>query len=174
VHFYAHRRTGAIDYGYDYQVTAAARELENIRELDYQRAYVSSMSGRSDAAESRRSNDGPGRFEAFVEQVHRVVSSATFFFVVVVVLVVWTASLPLWSSATKWELALHTGSSVVSLLLLALLQNAGRRSEEASHEKLNVIAEALSDLMASRARDDEELGESVRKLRQAVGLEERH
>lgn len=132
------------------------------------------MNGHNDAAESRRSNRGPGRFETFVEHVHRSVSSATFFLVVMVALVAWTASLPLWSSATKWELALHTGSSVLSLLLLALLQNAGRRSEEAAHEKLNVIAEALSDLMASRARDDEDLDASVVKLRQAIGLEERH
>ncbi|MDQ6524561.1 low affinity iron permease family protein [Nocardioides sp. LHD-245] len=132
------------------------------------------MSGRSEAAQSRREGDGRGWFERFVEVVHRLVSAAPFFYVIVGVLVVWVASLPLWSSATKWELALHTGSSVLSLLLLVLLQNAGRRSEEASQEKLNVIAEALSDLMASRARDDEGLEESVRRLRQAVGLEGRH
>jgi low affinity Fe/Cu permease len=131
-------------------------------------------SGRSEAARSRREGDGRGRFERFVEVVHRLVSAAPFFYVIVAVLVVWAASMPLWSSATKWELALHTGSSVLSLLLLVLLQNAGRRSEEASQEKLNVIAEALSDLMASRARDDEDLEESVRRLRQAVGLEGRH
>jgi hypothetical protein len=60
------------------------------------------------------------------------------------------------------------------LLLLVLLENAGRRSEEAGQEKLNVIAEALSDLMASRAADDPDLRKSVEKLREAVGLEERH
>ena len=55
-----------------------------------------------------------------------------------------------------------------------LLENAGRRSQEAIQEKLNVIAEALSDLMTSRAGDDPELAESVEKLRDAIGLEERH
>ena len=57
-------------------------------------------------------------------------------------------SYPLWSSTTKWELALHTGSSVLSLLLLVLLENAGRRSEEAAQEKLNVLADGLAALMA--------------------------
>jgi len=54
------------------------------------------------------------------------------------------------------------------------LENAGRRSEEAAQEKLNVIAEALSDLMSHHARDSDELRKSVDKLREAVGLEERH
>jgi low affinity Fe/Cu permease len=129
---------------------------------------------RADVAENRRKGDGRGPFEKFVEAVHQVVSRAPFFVVILVALAVWAASFPLWSSTTKWELALHTGAAVLSLLLLVLLENSGRRAEEASQEKLNVIAEALSDLMASRAHDDPQLAESVEKLRQAVGLEERH
>ncbi|TQL69771.1 low affinity iron permease [Nocardioides albertanoniae] len=132
------------------------------------------MTMENKARESRRRGDGRNWFERFVEAVTHVVSHAPFFYVIVVVLVLWAASFPFWPSSTKWELGLHTGSSVLSLLLLVLLQNAGRRSEEASHEKLNVIASALSDLMESRARDDEDLAESVRTLRDAVGLEERH
>lgn len=69
---------------------------------------------------------------------------------------------------------IHTVSSVLSLLLLVLLENSGRRAEEAAQEKLNVLAEALSDLMESRAQDDAGLQKSVARLRDAVGLEERH
>jgi hypothetical protein len=36
------------------------------------------------------------------------------------------------------------------------------------------VAEALSDLMESRARQDPELEDAVHRLREAVGLEERH
>jgi hypothetical protein len=45
---------------------------------------------------------------------------------------------------------------------------------EAAQEKLNVIAEALAALMASRAIEDRTLEEAVTRLRDAVGLEERH
>jgi low affinity Fe/Cu permease len=130
--------------------------------------------GRSEAAEDRHKDDGRGPFEKFVEAVQQQVSRAPFFVIILVALALWAASYPLWSSTTKWELALHTGSAVLSLLLLVLLENAGRRTEEAAQEKLNVIAEALSDLMASRAQDDPGLDDAVRKLREAVGLEERH
>jgi low affinity Fe/Cu permease len=132
------------------------------------------MTQRTEAADDRPKHDGRNPFEKFVESVNQVVSRAPFFLAIVAALVLWAASYPLWSSTTKWELALHTGSAVLSLLLLVLLENAGRRAQEAAQEKLNVIAEALSDLMASRAQDDRDLQKSVEKLREAVGLEERH
>ncbi len=129
---------------------------------------------RSEAAEDRGKHDGRNPFERFVETVNGRVSRAPFFFVILVALALWAASYPLWSSTTKWELALHTGSAILSLLLLVLLENAGRRTEEAAQEKLNVIAEALADLMESHSRADDRLTESVQRLRDAVGLEERH
>ncbi len=133
------------------------------------------MGDRNEAATSRRGQgDRRNPFERFVEAVNQRVSRAPFFFVIVAAVVLWAASYPLWSSTTKWELALHTGSAVLSLLLLVLLENAGRRSSEAEHEKLNVIAQALSDLMESRAADDADLRESVTRLREAVGLENEH
>ena len=125
-------------------------------------------------AEDRKKDDGRNLFERFVEAANQVVSRAPFFVVILVVLVLWGVSYPFWSSVTKWELALHTGSAILSLLLLVLLENAGRRSQESIQEKLNVLAEALSDLMESHARQDPELEDAVRRLREAVGLEERH
>ena len=132
------------------------------------------MTERTEAADDRPKTDGRNPFERFVESVNQVVSRAPFFLVIVAAVVLWAVSYPLWSSVTKWELALHTGSAVLSLLLLVLLENAGRRAQEAAQEKLNVIAEALSDLMESRADDDPDLRRSVDRLREAVGLEERH
>ena len=129
---------------------------------------------RKDAAEDRKKDDGRNLFEKFVESANQFVSRAPFFVAIIVVLVLWAVSYPFWSSVTKWELALHTGSAILSLLLLVLLENAGRRSQEAIQEKLNVVAEALADLMASRTDNDPELAESVEKLREAIGLEERH
>lgn len=102
------------------------------------------------------------------------VSRPVFFYGCLAIVFVWLISLPLWTDLKAWQAALHTVSSVISLFLLALLENAGRRAEEASQEKLNVIAEALAALMASRATEDHDLDTAVTRLRDAVGLEERH
>jgi low affinity Fe/Cu permease len=113
-------------------------------------------------------------FERFVEAAYHRVSSPPFFLACVAIVVAWLVSLPLWSDTKAWQVAIHTVASVITLLLVALLENAGRRSAEAAQEKLNVIAEALAALMASRAVEDQNLEEAVTRLRDAVGLEERH
>ena len=132
------------------------------------------MSDRTDAAESRKKSSGLDPFEKFVDVSTKLISRAPFFAVVVAVVVIWAASYPLWKSTTKWELAIHTFGGVLSLLLLVLLENAGRRNTEAMQEKLNVLAEALAALMESRVEEDPQLREAVDELREAVGLEERH
>ena len=86
----------------------------------------------------------------------------------------WLVSLPLWPDPKSWQVAIHTVTSVITLLLLALLENAGRRSDEAAQEKLNVIAEALAALMESRAAEDPKLEGAAKEPRDAVSLEERH
>lgn len=132
------------------------------------------MEQRSEAAKDRGKADGRGVFERFVEAVHELVSRTPFFLICAGVVVIWAVSYPIWPSSKSWQVVIHTVASVVTLLLLALLENANRRADEAAQEKLNVLAEALSDLMSSRAQDDPELEKSVRRLRDAVGLEERH
>ena len=113
-------------------------------------------------------------FDHFVEATYQHVSGPPFFLVCLAIVVGWLVSLPLWGDPKAWQVAIHTVASVLTLLLVALLENAGRRSAEAAQEKLNVIAEALAALMVSRAVEDKTLEEAVTRLRDAVGLEERH
>lgn len=129
---------------------------------------------RSDAEQTRKRDEHRTWFERFVEVIHRRVSEPPFFFVCVGIVVIWFASAPLFSSAKSWQVVIHTIGSVLTLLLLVLLQNAGRRDAEAAQEKLNVLAEGLAALMESRSADDVELHKAASHLRDAVGLEARH
>ena len=129
---------------------------------------------RKDAAADRKRDDGRNAFEKFVEAVQGRVSRAPFFLLCLAVVLVWLVSAPLGPDLKQSQVAIHTVASVLSILLLVLLENAGRRTEEASHEKLNVIAEGLAELMESHSRSDPELEDATRKLREAIGLEERH
>ena len=126
------------------------------------------------AADARGGGYDRSAFDRFVEAAYLKVSRAPFFFVCVAAIVLWLASVPLWADLKAWQVAIHTVTSVVTLLLLALLENEARRSEEALQEKLNVIAEALGALMDSRAAEDPKLEDAARRLRDAVSLEERH
>jgi low affinity Fe/Cu permease len=129
---------------------------------------------RSKAAATRAKGDRRSLFDRFVQTAYLRVSQAPFFFVCSGVVVLWLVSLPLWVDLKAWQVAIHTVASVITLLLLVLLENASRRAEEAAQEKLNVIAEALAALMVSGARSDPTLAEATQKLRDTIGLESRH
>lgn len=126
------------------------------------------------ARDARREGDDRSWFERFVEAAYVRVSGPAMFFLCAGVVVVWLLSVPWWTDLKEWQVAIHTVASVLTLLLLVLLENASRRAEEAAQEKLNVLAEGLAALMESRAADDPRLHEAARDLRRAVGLEERH
>jgi low affinity Fe/Cu permease len=128
----------------------------------------------ADARGARGGGNDRRWFEQFVETTYTRVSGPGFFFVCASVVLAWLVSYPLFSDAKSWQVVIHTVGSVLTLLLLVLLENASRRAEEASQEKLNVLAEALAALMESRAHDDPEMRGAAEKLRDAVGLEERH
>jgi low affinity Fe/Cu permease len=113
------------------------------------------------------------RFDRFVEAAHTKVSRPTFFAICVAVIVAWLVAYPLFDDAKSWQVVIHTVTSVTTLLLVALLENASRRDANAAQEKLNTIAFALADLMESRAAEDPELEQRASDLREAVGLEER-
>ena len=126
------------------------------------------------AEDAREGADQRSLFDRFVEAAYLRVSRAPFFVFCIVLTLVWLVSVPLWADLAAWQYAIHTVTSILTLLLIALLENAGRRAEEAAQEKLNVIAEALAALMESRAIEDPDLEEAHKRLSEAVGLEERH
>jgi len=87
---------------------------------------------RSQTEDDRQHEDGLSWFEKFVEASYKRVSQAPFFFLCVAVVAAWLVSAPLWVDLDSWQVAIHTVNSVVTLLLLVLLENASRRAEEAA------------------------------------------
>lgn len=112
-------------------------------------------------------------FDRFAEESSHFVSTGQFFAISVLLVVLWLPTIFVISSVDTWQLVLNTVVSVLAFLLVALLQNSERRNDLALHDKLNAIACALADLMQHEmSQDRPELGRTVQRLRQVVGLEE--
>jgi low affinity Fe/Cu permease len=72
------------------------------------------------------------------------------------------------------QLIINTVTTIITFLLVALLQNTQTRSDEALQQKLNAIADGLADLMsAHQSGNRERLATDAKDLRAAVGLEKR-
>jgi low affinity Fe/Cu permease len=118
-------------------------------------------------------SEGLSVFDRFATKASDFVSRSWFFVGCVLVVVLWAPSFVLLRDIDTWQLIINTLTTIVTFLLVALLQNTQKRSDEATQHKLNAIADGMADLMGKLARNHPELLKDRDELRQAVGLEER-
>jgi low affinity Fe/Cu permease len=112
-------------------------------------------------------------FDRFATTASTFVSRAWFFTLCLLLVVVWLPSYFLLPDLNTWQLIINTITTIVTFLLVALLQNTQTRQEEAIQHKLNAIADGLADLMAALGEDKQALRKDRAELRKAVGLEDR-
>jgi len=114
-----------------------------------------------------------GFFDRFAGWAALIASRAYFFAFCVLLIVVWAPSYVLIGKVDTWQLIINTATTIITFLMVALLQNSQTRSDQAVQHKLNAIADGLADLMANIAGDggQDKLNEDITELRQAVGLE---
>jgi low affinity Fe/Cu permease len=124
-----------------------------------------------------------GFFDRFAGKASDIVSRAPFFAFCLLLVFVWlvegvlrmVSDGPSAFLGDSYQLQINTTTTIITFLLVALLQNSQTRSDRALHHKLNAVADGLADLMdhlAERAAD-EDLRRDIRELRAAVGLEKR-
>lgn len=82
-------------------------------------------------------------FAAFAEWTGQAVGSAPAFSAAVAVVVLWLASGPFFGFSDTWQLVINTGTTVVTFLVVFLIQATQNRSIAAIQAKLDevVIAE---------------------------------
>jgi hypothetical protein len=116
-----------------------------------------------------------GVFDRFATHASEVASRAIFFVLCVGLIVIWAPSIVVLRDVDTWQLIINTATTIVTFLMVALLQNSQTRSEDAIQHKLNAVADGLADLMEAVAADrgDAGLVADVLELRAAVGLERR-
>ena len=114
-------------------------------------------------------NGQRARFDEIAAATVHTVSRGPFFFGCVAGVVVWLALGILTGFSATWLAAGSAVMSAVIVVLVAVLENAQRRSDQAIQRKLNAIADALADFMCQTHVDDQQVDE----LRAAVGIEHR-
>jgi low affinity Fe/Cu permease len=110
-----------------------------------------------------------GRFDQIAAATVHAVSRGPFFIGCVAGVLIWLALGILTGFSETWLAAGSAVMSVVIVMLVAVLENAQRRSDQAIQRKLNAITDALADFMCETNVDDEQVDE----LRAAVGIEHR-
>ncbi len=115
-------------------------------------------------------------FDRFAEGASRFASRPWFFAGCLALILVWAPSVLVLPDVDTWQLIINTATTIVTFLMVALLQNSQRRADEATQHKLNAIADGLADLMSSLAKDHPQeaaLRKDLDELKKSVGLEHR-
>ena len=106
-------------------------------------------------------------FDKFAERATTFVARAPFFAFCLLAVVVWAVTGPIFKFGEGWQLVINTGTTIITFLMVALLENATKRADQAVQHKLNAIAEALIDILQEHEGTEKDQDE----LRRAVGLE---
>jgi low affinity Fe/Cu permease len=114
-----------------------------------------------------------GPFDRFAGVSSMIASRAVFFTVCVILILVWAPTYFLIQNVDTWQLIINTITTIITFLMVALLQNSQTRSDQAIQHKLNAIADGLADLMTHthNCSEGSQLGIDVAELKAAVGLE---
>ncbi len=119
-------------------------------------------------------SDRVGVFDRFAGGAAHIASRALFFVFCVLLITIWAPSILLIRDIDTWQLIINTATTIITFLMVALLQNSQTRSDQAVQHKLNALADGLSDLMVHLAVTTDggrDLERDVIELRDAIGLE---
>ena len=124
-------------------------------------------------------------FRKFAHATAEIVGRSYVFLSALVVILVWASSGPLFHYSDTWQLVINTGTTIVTFLMVFLIQNTQNRDAQAMHLKLDELIranrharnallglEAMSDAeLAGLQKEFEDLRDKVARARETVARE---
>jgi low affinity Fe/Cu permease len=102
-------------------------------------------------------------FSRFAGKTSQLVGHPYMFLSAVVGLIVWAVSGPVFHFSNTWQLVINTGTTIITLLGVFLIQNTQSRDAKALHLKLDELIRshlpARNDMIDVEKLSDEELAE---------------
>jgi low affinity Fe/Cu permease len=99
------------------------------------------------------------------------------FIIAALVVIAWIVSGPLFGFSDTWQLVINTGTTIVTFLMVFLIQNTQNRDTKALHLKLDELLRALPkarerEFMDLELRDEQYLRAEREKLFSEAAIEE--
>jgi low affinity Fe/Cu permease len=100
-------------------------------------------------------------FRVFARKSSDVLGNAWSFIIAILIILVWAITGPMFHFSDTWQLIINTGTTIVTFLMVFLIQNTQNRDAKAVHLKLDELIRALkgarNQLVDLEKLSDEEL-----------------
>ena len=106
------------------------------------------------------------RFARFSTHAATLTGNYKTFIVMLGVVLVWAVTGPLFQFSTAWQLVINTGTTIITFLMVFLIQNTQNRDSLALHLKLDEIINAIDKADDELIRAEDESEEELTELKQ--------
>lgn len=103
-------------------------------------------------------------FSKFAQTTSRLTGKPAAFLLAVVVVVVWAATGPMFGYSDTWQLVINTGTTIVTFLMVFMIQNTQNRDSMAVQLKLSELVLAMSGARNRMASIEDLSNEELEKL----------
>lgn len=108
---------------------------------------------------AKKNKETPGiraRFDRFAGMVTRVTGTPATFMVALAIIVVWGLTGPIFGFSDTWQLVINTGTTIITFLMVFVIQQAQNKESMAMQLKLNELIAATKGA-SNRVIDIEDL-----------------
>ena len=105
-------------------------------------------------------------FRVFARRSSTILGSAWAFVVAFLVIVVWGVTGPTFHYSDTWQLIINTGTTIVTFLMVFIIQNTQNRDAKAVHLKLDEIIRAIKGARNELVDLEDLSDEDLKKLEQ--------
>src|SRR5512140_2590538 len=116
-------------------------------------------------------NRPQSKFTHFAKWTAHVTGQPATFVLAVLIILAWAVTGPLFHFSDTWQLVINTSTTIVTFLMVFLIQNTQNRDSEATHLKLDELIRSISgaknsllDLEDMDNRELDEVRETYLKL----------
>ena len=101
------------------------------------------------------------KFSAFAQNISRISGRPSAFTLAVAIVVIWAVTGPIFNFSDTWQLVINTGTTIITFLMVFVIQNTQNRDTAAMHIKIDelirVTGKARNILLDLEELDDKTL-----------------
>jgi len=105
-------------------------------------------------------------FRKFAHKTAEALGTPWAFIVAVTIIVAWIVTGPIFGFSDTWQLIINTGTTIVTFLMVFLIQNTQNRDAKAIHLKLDELIHAIKKARNSLIDLEDLSDEELKKLQQ--------